>query len=352
MSSGVGVSGDDGRAIRPDQFGPDAVPVIGAKIPAADESARPLLKDHAAFGGGAPTSVLVAPLPELVGVEPVQHGKGGDRLSARAAEVFVERHAPHYRSGSYVAQGEGPRVYPAIARATLGRMKREPAREEWLHRRLKEAVDQFAGGSADAFGRMLGYTNGGPVRQSLSKARPVQQAILERSRHIPGMESWFDMTNPASEGGVRKALPGTINSNLAADSSRFTLLPVVELSSTAMEQKNDMVRAGWLDWVSVPGKYSSFAKYTQMPDDSMAPEILQGEYVCFDPEVRPDAGDVVLISDQYGGLWVRRYRLLPGGKFDAVAANAEHAPLRSTEDGLRVLAVMVAHIRGRRAKRH
>lgn len=131
----------------------------------------------------------------------------------------------------------------------------------------------------------------------------------------------------------------------------FTLLPVVQFQGLNMMERNDVSRVGG-DWVSTPGQFSPVTKVTTMPDDSMYPEIWAGEFIALDPEIKADAGDTVLIKDQHGGLWIRKYRPLPGGQFDAIAANDDHAPLRSTEGGLEVLAVLVGHWRGRRSRRH
>lgn len=114
----------------------------------------------------------------------------------------------------------------------------------------------------------------------------------------------------------------------------------------------DLLRIAGIAWISAPGNLSESCAWMAMPDDSMAPEIHAGEFICFDPAVSPDAGDVVLLADQQGGLWVRRYRPKPGGQFEAVPLNTWHAPLDSRRDELQLLAVLVGHWRGRRARRH
>lgn len=59
-------------------------------------------------------------------------------------------------------------------------------------RRLQEAVDQFAGGSADAFARLIGFANGGNVRQVLSGKRPLRESIIHRVHEHELMQGWFD----------------------------------------------------------------------------------------------------------------------------------------------------------------
>ena len=50
---------------------------------------------------------------------------------------------------------------------------------------------EFAGGSADAFGRLTGYTNGGYIREVLNKKKPVREALIERVHAAKGMAGWF-----------------------------------------------------------------------------------------------------------------------------------------------------------------
>lgn len=70
-------------------------------------------------------------------------------------------------------------------------MRTNPARDAQLRQRLQEAVDAAGGGSADAFGRLLGYMNGGYVREALTGKKPVREALVERVHRVKGMEGWF-----------------------------------------------------------------------------------------------------------------------------------------------------------------
>lgn len=168
----------------------------------------------------------------------------------------------------------------------------------------------------------------------------MDQPIDAGSQHPPS-------SNPHGEISVKKSRNLIdLKNNLS-----FTLLPVVQFQGLDMSQKNDALIGGQ-EWISTPGQFSERAKITKMPDNSMFPEIYPGEYIAFDPGIPADAGDTVLIKDEHGGFWIRKYRPLPGGRFDAVAANDDHAPLRSSEGGLQVLAVLVGHWRGRRARSH
>lgn len=102
-----------------------------------------------------------------------------------------------------------------------------------------------------------------------------------------------------------------------------------------------------------PWHYTPSTGVMAMPDDSMWPEIHEGDAIALDHTVEPLRGDVVVVADRFGGLWIRKYRPLLRGKFDCPAGNADHATLHCEEDGpLVILAVLVGHWRGRRARVH
>ncbi len=52
-------------------------------------------------------------------------------------------------------------------------------------------MDAFAGGSADAFARIVGYVNGGYIREALNGKKPVREALIDRVHRCSGMEQWF-----------------------------------------------------------------------------------------------------------------------------------------------------------------
>jgi hypothetical protein len=74
-------------------------------------------------------------------------------------------------------------------------MRSTPEQDARLRARLQEAVDKVADGSADKMGRLLGYANGGYLREILgSKAKPVREKIIQRFAEStdPTIASWFD----------------------------------------------------------------------------------------------------------------------------------------------------------------
>lgn len=60
-----------------------------------------------------------------------------------------------------------------------------------MRRRLDEAVQQLADGSADKLGRLMGYTNGGFIREILKGTKPVGKAIVARIESVQGGNGWF-----------------------------------------------------------------------------------------------------------------------------------------------------------------
>lgn len=71
-------------------------------------------------------------------------------------------------------------------------MRSTPELDAKLQQRLRDAVERFAGGSADKFGRLAGYTNGGYVREVLNGTKPVREALIDRVHSHPDMAGWFD----------------------------------------------------------------------------------------------------------------------------------------------------------------
>lgn len=82
---------------------------------------------------------------------------------------------------------------------------RDIKHEEWMRRRLAEAVVHFAEGSADKMGRLLGYANGGFIREIQKGVKPVGKAIVARMETVAGGAGWF----AGAPGGVSAAIAET-----------------------------------------------------------------------------------------------------------------------------------------------
>ena len=76
-------------------------------------------------------------------------------------------------------------------------MRSTPELDRQLRARLIEAVDKAAGGNADAFGRLLGYTNGGYIREIIRSVKPVRESLIDRVHALDGYAGWFNGLLPA-----------------------------------------------------------------------------------------------------------------------------------------------------------
>ena len=96
---------------------------------------------------------------------------------------------------------------------------------------------------------------------------------------------------------------------------------------------------------------STRAKFVEMPDASMEPDIFQGDHLLFDPTEVPTAGDVVLVRSGAGEHFVRQFRIRSASTFEASSPSPHFAALSSDADALEVVGVMVEHRRYRRPSR-
>jgi hypothetical protein len=103
-------------------------------------------------------------------------------------------------------------------------MQTTPAIEAALRARLRQAIDDFAGGSADRFGRLLGYTNGGYLREVLSEKKPVRDAIIQRTHAVKEMVGWFDPILQGLPPGALLAGSGSRRDRLSDEAVEFACL--------------------------------------------------------------------------------------------------------------------------------
>ncbi len=86
-----------------------------------------------------------------------------------------------------------------------------------------------------------------------------------------------------------------------------------------------------------------------MPDDSMAPILVEGDRVFLDRSLTPRVGDVVLVADQLGEWWLRNYESAPDGSWQATAHASGYGPALMPSAGAVVVAVCDG-TQGRRAR--
>jgi SOS-response transcriptional repressor LexA len=83
-----------------------------------------------------------------------------------------------------------------------------------------------------------------------------------------------------------------------------------------------------------------------MPDDALSPSIARGTRLIFERGGHAVPGVGVLVQTPDGRRYVRRFVEAPGGAWLAQAPNPSYATLHSTQDQLRVLAVMTGRLDG------
>jgi hypothetical protein len=206
-----------------------------------------------------------------------------------------------------------------------------PELDARLRKRLQEAVDRFAEGSADAFGRLIGYANGGYIRQSLraDDPRPVRSSLIARINDVPLMRGWFD-----------SLLPPLVASDVRREDSQ----PAQPLRSSA--HAHEVLSSSFMLPVSITWELLMQTDdlperfVVEVPDDALAPNLPRGTAVVFERASLPQPGECVLVQDSRGARYMRRYVQGVGGAFTAQALNDAYVTLGSGRDGLKVLAVM------------
>ena len=80
----------------------------------------------------------------------------------------------------------------------------------------------------------------------------------------------------------------------------------------------------------------------RMPDGALGDKVPQGTLLYFKAADAASPRDCVLVEDAQGTRYVRRYAQGPAGAWFAQALDDAYITLRSDQDGLRVLAVLMA----------
>ncbi len=152
-----------------------------------------------------------------------------------------------------------------------------------------------------------------------------------------------DVIAGASLAETRSQSDGLITSrNIASIEARSFPLLAWEQLPTMLETENPAISASapHLDSHAIA---SVRAKFVEMNDDSMAPNIMRGDHVLVDPTEVPRAGDVILVRLPSNEHFVRVFRPKTAYIFEAFAVNQHYQPLNSADDGASVAGVMIEH---------
>lgn len=156
-------------------------------------------------------------------------------------------------------------------------MRSTPAHDKKLQARLSEAVDRFSEGSADAFGRLIGYANGGYIREVLSGKKPVREALIDRCHAVPVLAGWFDGVVPP-----QRFAPIELENNPAYPAIRRVRFKLqAGVSGFAVEDLEDdgppiVFRA---DWFSLHGYRPERMLAARVSGSSMEPSLWDGDLV-------------------------------------------------------------------------
>lgn len=184
---------------------------------------------------------------------------------------------------------------------------------EWCSARMAEAVRVWANGSADEFGRLLGYANGGFIREVIGKKKPIGKAIRHRlQEHLPEVASFltFPGSTPSVETPVAHGL------SLQADTVPY-------LTKEELMTGGDLPNAFRID----------------LPDDALGAKAPRGTRATFERR-DPTWGDAVLLFDAKGQPHVRVYRQSLEHEWEGVAPHPAFATFNGSMSGVRVVAVL------------
>lgn len=200
--------------------------------------------------------------------------------------------------------------------------------KEQLAEALREAMrlkgDMSQQALADEFG----------VRQSsVSEWRRYGRVA---KRHIDHLISYFSDVVPPEHWGLSSSSSGESSPPNGPRPAQV---------AHAMSQSLQILSSSTLEWdkvatMNLPERFTMV-----VPDGAMHPHYKEGATILFSTiEGAPRPMDMVLVADHSGNAYFRRYELRTPDHFVAVAAAPGYQPLDSTNDGLRVLAIMVGSV--------
>lgn len=120
-----------------------------------------------------------------------------------------------------------------------------------MRERLRKAVEVHANGSADKLGRILGYTNGGFIREILDGKKPLRSAIIERAEAVEALRTWFDYP-PGVKPSPADAAPRSFSSLTGQEAQLVMLARELDKRSPSPHSWVDALCGLAADLVDVP----------------------------------------------------------------------------------------------------
>ncbi len=150
--------------------------------------------------------------------------------------------------------------------------------------RLRDAINHLCDGNETAFGRRLGYKDGGFVRQMLAGDKSITEKTVLKIETIPTLAGWFTSDDlPNAEAGPRVT-------------GRVPLISSVQAGE--MTEATDLYAPGYAEeFVPTTAPIHRHTYALRIKGDSMEPLIPEGYIVIVEPEADPREGDVVVAKN-------------------------------------------------------
>lgn len=208
-------------------------------------------------------------------------------------------------------------------------MRKDEERDEWLRTRLREAVEKFAGGSADKLARDLGYTNGGYIREILARNKEVRDALLERFAQVPVMATWFELPEKH-----RLTLISSIGASIPDQKGTDVLIPQFNtggaMGGGLVLRDQPGVIQSWRvtpEWVQKNVRsYSAQQNLCIVTGfgDSMKPMFNPGDPLLVDIGIKVVEYDAIYFFRVENEGFIKRLQRIPGEGLRVLSANRDN----------------------------
>lgn len=184
---------------------------------------------------------------------------------------------------------------------------------------------------------------------------------------VDGVSTSFSAINNAKAAQVLKLNPDWLATGMGSMNFSDVNVAVAQIGARRIPLI-DYVQAGvWTavanifqpgdaeDWLLTDLDLSGKAFALQIKGDSMRPDFSPGDRVIIDPDVQPQAGDLVVAKNGEEEATFKKYRIrgtdtAGNAVFELVPLNADFETLRSDEQPIRIVGVMVEHRKYRRKR--
>ena len=196
-------------------------------------------------------------------------------------------------------------------------------------------------------------------------AREMRISYQAVKKVVDGASTSFTASNNAKAAQVLKLNPNwlatgvgamdALDSNVAAAQIGARRIPLIDyVQAGVWTAVADTFEPGDAeDWLLTDLDLTSHAFALQIKGDSMKPDFNPGDRVIIDPDVQPQAGDFVVAKNGQEEATFKKYRVRGTGTdgatmFELIPLNADFETMRSDEQLIHIVGVMVEHRKYRR----